>query len=107
MPHVAVHDALSLTLIISTCTVLQAASPLKADYQLLVYALLGGDNRALEVLFKAHPHLLPTLEDYVWAKLMVVEAGASGAGTGPLPGPSTPGGSGLSSSSSYVRRGWS
>lgn len=68
----------------------QKQSQIKHDYQLLVYALLAGDSRSIDALFKLSPGLFPTMEDYLWVKLSLVHAaaggtanaGAAGAGAG-------------------------
>lgn len=53
---------------------------LKQDFQLLVCALLGGHNLALDTLTKHNPKLLLTMEDYLWVKLSLVKtATAAGA----------------------------
>lgn len=51
----------------------------RADYMLLVYALLAGDARALDSVTRRSPGLAPTIEDFMWLKLSVMRAsGATG-----------------------------
>jgi hypothetical protein len=52
---------------------------LKQDYQLLVYALLAGDSRSVDSLFKLSPWLFPTMEDYIWVKLSLVNPSPAAA----------------------------
>lgn len=62
------------------CHLLQTS--LKQDYQLLVYALLAGDSRSVDNLFKLSPGLFPTMEDYIWVKLSLVNTAPGAAGLG-------------------------
>lgn len=69
------------TILINTCLSL-LQNQLKQDYQLLVYALLGGDSRSVDNLFKLSPGLFPTMEDYIWIKLSLVNTSSSAADVG-------------------------
>ncbi|WIA40386.1 hypothetical protein OEZ86_013748 [Tetradesmus obliquus] len=60
----------------------QKQGQLKQDYQLLVYALMAGDSRSVDTLFKLSPGLFPTMEDYIWVKLSLVNTAPAAAGAG-------------------------
>eukprot|EP00878_Enallax_costatus_P026786 GHUV01028785.1.p1 GENE.GHUV01028785.1~~GHUV01028785.1.p1 ORF type:complete len:713 (+),score=229.05 GHUV01028785.1:118-2256(+) len=57
----------------------QKQNQLKQDYQVLIYSLLAGDSRSVDNLFKLSPGLFPTMEDYIWIKLSLVNTSRSAA----------------------------
>ncbi|KIZ06517.1 hypothetical protein MNEG_1431 [Monoraphidium neglectum] len=83
--------------ILRECERLVQAQPskqpsIRADYMLLVYALLAGDARALDAATRRSPGLAPTIEDFMWLKLTAIRAcGATGASG---PGNASPGSGG-------------
>eukprot|EP00879_Flechtneria_rotunda_P017063 GHRR01017870.1.p1 GENE.GHRR01017870.1~~GHRR01017870.1.p1 ORF type:complete len:730 (+),score=267.93 GHRR01017870.1:831-3020(+) len=93
-------------------------SQLKQDYQLLVYALLAGDNRSVDSLIKLNPSLLPTMEDYIWIKLSLVNTnppaaaagvgggGSSGSGLYNISGSFSPSSGGGLGAPAYTLAGW-
>jgi hypothetical protein len=59
----------------------QSQQQIKHDYQLLLYALLAGDSRTIDELYKLNRGLFPTMEDFIWTKLSIVAVtGGSGGG---------------------------